>query len=459
MTSTTGQNPGDTTAVGKSRDGVLHNRDFLKLWGGETVSLIGTQITEFTLPLVALLTLGATAFEVGLLNGARYAPVVLVSLFAGVWLDQVRRRPVLVNSNLSRAILIGLVPLAAVTGFLSMELLYVVAITVGALTVVFDVGILSYLPGLVDRRHLVDANSKLQTSFALAGIVGPGLAGLLVGLLDPPVVLAFQTGSLTIAAVLVMLIRKPEPRPAVSADRPSVAKSIAEGLHTVFGDRMLRALLTQSATFNLFQNAVLTVFVVYAVRELRLSPMQLGIVVGSFSVGALFGALVSNRLRLALGFGRALLVVTVMACLSQLLLLTATGSDPLSISLLVAALLVFGVNLAIYNVNTLTLRQSVTPNRLLARMNASYRLILFGAAPLGAVLGGTLAELVGLRSALVIAVIGVTTPLAWIFFSPVFRLKDIPAAPVEPSGSDAPEASQAPSPAPAGNDVPKDRGE
>jgi len=456
MSSTTGQTPSDTAEAGKGRDGVLRDRDFLKLWGGETVSLIGTQITEFTLPLVALLTLGATAFEVGLLNAARYAPVVIVSLFVGVWLDRVRRRPVLINSNITRAILIGLVPLAAVAGLLSMELLYIVAITAGALTVVFDVGILSYLPGLVDRRHLVDANSKLQTSFALAGIVGPGLAGLLIGIMDPPMVLAIQTGTLMFAALLVMMIRKPEVPPEVPANRPSVGNSIAEGLRTVFGDSMLRALLTQSATFNLFQNAVLTVFVVYAVRELGLSSQQLGIVIGAFSIGALLGALISNRLRLALGFGRTLVVVTVMACLSQLLLLTATGKDLISISLLVTALLIFGVNLAVYNVNTLTLRQAVTPNRLLARMNASYRLILFGAAPIGAVFGGTMADLMGLRTALVIAVIGVTTPLLWIFFSPVFRLKDIPTAPIEPSDS---EAESVPTPAPAATDVSKDRSE
>jgi len=444
---------------GRRRDGVLGNRDFVKLWSGETVSLLGSQITEFTLPLVAILTLGATAFEIGLLNATRYAPVVVVSLFAGVWLDRVRRRPVLINANLGRALLIGLVPLAAVTGNLSMELLYLVAITIGVLTVIFDVGILSYLPGLIERRHLVDGNSKIQTSFALAGIAGPGLAGLLVGLLDPPIVLAFDVFTYLASAVLLLAIRKPEPRPEQPAQRPSVASSIGEGLRAVFGSRMLRALLSQSATFNFFQNAVLTVFVVYAVRELDLRPVQLGVVVGAGSVGALVGALFSNRIRLALGFGRALVVVTVVACLSQFLLLIPSGADLLSMVLLAAALAVFGASLTIYNINTLTLRQSVTPNRLLARMNASYRLVLFGSAPLGALCGGALAGAVGLRSALVIAVCGVTTPLIWLLFSPVFRLRDIPTVEDDPAGADAPAAVTTNDPAPTPTDVRKDRSE
>lgn len=463
MTPVTSRSAGDAaTGSGRRRDGVLGNRDFVKLWGGETVSLVGSQITEFTLPLVAILTLGATAFEVGLLNAARYVPVVVVSLFAGVWLDRVRRRPVLINSNVGRALLIGLVPLAAVTGTLSMELLYFVAITVGALTVVFDVGILSYLPGLVERRHLVDGNSKIQTSFALAGIAGPGLAGLLVGLLDPPIVLTFDAVTYLASAVLLLWISKPEIAPEVPEQRPSVSSSIAEGLRMVFGSRMLRALLSQSATFNLFQNAVLTVFVVYAVREIGLHPAQLGVVVGAGSVGALVGALLSNRIRVAIGFGRTLIVATTVACLSQLLLLIPTGADLVSMVLFAGALAIFGASLTVYNVNTVTLRQSVTPNRLLARMNASYRLVLFGSAPLGAVLGGSLAGIVGLRSALVIAVLGVTTPLIWIFFSPVFRLTEIPTVADDPAEPGVPAPTAPPTTstsAPKGTDVRKDRSE
>jgi hypothetical protein len=278
-------------AATQRRDSLMRNRDFVKLWAGETVSLIGTQITQFTLPLVAILTLGATVFEVGVLNATRYAPVVILSLLAGVWLDTRRRRPILIACSLGCAVLIALVPVSYAAGLLSMTLLYVVSALVGSLTVVFDVGVLSYVPGLVAPRHLADSNGKIQSSTALAGIAGPGVAGLLVGILTAPVTLAVDAFSYLCSALGLATIRKTEPAPEVPEQRPSVRASIAEGLRAVYGSAMLRSLLTQSGTFNFFQNALITVFVVYAVRDLGLTPAQLGIVIGAISVGGLTGAL------------------------------------------------------------------------------------------------------------------------------------------------------------------------
>lgn len=430
---------GLTETARERRDGVLRNPDFVRLWVGETVSLIGTQVTQLALPLVAIITLSATVFEVGILNATRYAPVAVVSLFVGVWLDHRRRRPVLIATNLIRAVLTAVIPLAFVLGQLSMGLLYLVCALLGALTVVFDIGVLSYVPSLVDRRHLAEANGKIQVSYSLATAAGPGLGGLLVGLFTAPYVLLLDAGGFLFSAAMMRLIARPEQAPAAPTERTSVWASIGEGWRAVFGSRLLRSLLNQSAAFNLFLNALLTVFVVYAIRNLGLSPAQLGFVIAAGAVGAIVGAYFANRITAGLGLGRTMLACVLGNCLAPLLLLVPSDASIASLAVLVVSQAVSGVGLVVYNVNTVTLRQVVTPNRLLARMNASYRLILFGTVPLGALLGGALGQAYGLRTAMVIATLLMTTPLAWIVFGPVFRLQEMPP----------PAADDAPTPAPA----------
>jgi hypothetical protein len=418
--------------------GVLGNRDFVKLWAGETVSQIGTQVTVFALPLVAILTLNATVLEVGILNALRFVPVIVVGLFAGVWLDRRRRRPVLVACSLSNAVLIGLVPLASAVGLLSLGLLYVVTALVGALTVVFDVGALSYVPFLVERRHLPDSNSKLLASSAVAGISGPGIAGLLIGLITAPVTLSADAVSYLFSALGLLSITKPEPEPQIPAERPSIRRSIAEGFQAVYGGRLLRTLLAQSATLNLCFGAVSTIFTVYAVRVLGLTPAKLGVVIGALAAGGLAGALLATRVRRLLGLGRAMALSTIGVSAAPLLLMIPRNAGPVAILILIAGWLGHGVSISMWNVNTVTLRQALTPMRVLARMNATYRLLIFGALPLGALAGGLLGSAVGLRSALVIALIALTSPVAWLFFSPVFRLREMPLGPLS-------ETSPAPS--------------
>jgi MFS family permease len=412
-----------------ARDGLLANRDFVKLWAGETVSLIGTQVTQFAMPLVAILTLKATVFEVGVLNALRFVPVIVLSLFAGVWLDRRRRRPVLIACALGNAVLIGLVPVSSVLGFLSIGLLCVVVTLAGTLTMTFDVAALSYVPSLVEQRHIAESNSKLQVSTAIAGIGGPGLAGLLVGLITAPVTLSLDAVSYLFSVAGLISIRKPEPAPELPDERPSVSRSIAEGLRAVYGTKLLRALLTQGATLNLFFGSYIVVFVVYAVRVLGLTPFKLGIVMAAAPVGALFGALIATRTRRALGIGRIMAIVTIGTSVAPLAYLIPRGASLGSLAVLIAAQLVYGTSITIFNVNAITLRQVVTPKRVLARMNATYRMLLYGVAPIGAIAGGLLGSAFGLRTALVISVVTMTSPALWIIFSPVFRLTEIPAGP------------------------------
>ncbi|HEU5469675.1 MAG TPA: MFS transporter [Actinophytocola sp.] len=407
---------------------LLRDRDFAKFWGAETISLFGAQVTELAVLLTAVVELGASAFEVGLLNVARFVPFIVLSLLVGVWFDRRRRWPVLVAGNLARALVVGVVPVAALLGVLSVPLLLAVAFLVGVLTVVFDVGSTSYLPGLVDRGRLTEANSRLQTSFSLAAIAGPGLAGLLIGVLTAPNTLVICAAVFAGATVPLALITHREPSPPAGG-QDGLARSIHEGLRAVFGDRTLKNLATQSATYNFFQNIVITVFSVYALRELALSPAQLGFVLAAGSVGTLIGALAAARVAARLGVGSALRVATLIGCVAPILLLVPHGSGPAALVALAAALAVHGANLAVFNITALTLRQCITPDRLLGRMNASYRLLLYGTVPFGAFLGGVLAELVGLRGALIIGVAGLAVPIAWIPFSPAYTIRTMPDKP------------------------------
>jgi len=410
---------------------VLANRSFVKLWAGETVSVTGNVITTFALPLVALVTLHASAFQVGVLNAVRYAPMIMFSLLAGFWLDRHRRKPTLIASDLACAVLIALIPLASVVGSLTIWLLYAVAFIVGIPQVLFDIGCLSYVPGLVERRHLAEANSKLQISYAVAGVAGPSLGGLLIGLLTAPILLTFDAASYLFSMIMLLAIRRPEPCPETTKETASVRSFVAEGLRVVWSNGVLRFLVMQSCAFNLIFNALITVFVVYAIRTLGLSTSELGIVIGSVAAGGFVGAVLANPVRTVLGVGRTLFAATVGTCLSPLLLLVPHGSSPRTLVILALSQSVYGVSVVIYNINSMTLRQMVTPNRFLARMNGSSRMLLFGTALLGALIGGALGSSLGLRPALVITALALTTPIAGILVSPVFRLKDMPSRPDE----------------------------
>lgn len=409
-------------------DGLARDRQFLLFWGSETTALLGSELTRMAYPLIGILTFSATAFQVGLIQAFFYAPVIMFSLLAGVWLDRTRRHRILVATTVARAAVILLIPLAAGTSLLSLPLLYAVVFLMGTLNLVFEVASLSYLPTLVQQQHLAVANSRIQTSYSLAAIAGPALGGALISAVGAPNSLAVTAAGFALSAVLLGAIRRPEPAPPAPAERPTIRSSIREGLRTVFANSMLSNLLGQSAAFNLLQNALSVVFVLYVVRVLGLSPQQLGIVLGAGAVTALLAATMTTRITRRLGLGRTLRVATVGCCVPALLVLVPRDASLTAMALLVLLQALVTFNLVMWNINTLTLRQIVTPRHLLGRMNASYRMVLYGVAPLGALLGGLLGEALGLRATMVTTALLMLLPIGWIFFSPVFRLTRMPEA-------------------------------
>jgi MFS family permease len=413
---------------GDVKDSLWRNPDFVRLWTSETVSLFGTQVTALALPLAAVLSLEASAGEVGILNAARFAPFIVVTLFAGVWVDRHRRRPVLIQSNLGRGILIALIPLAAAGGFLRIEYLYVIAFLVGTLTVFFDLAYQAYLPSLVDRERLTEGNSKLQASASAAEIGGPGLGGVLVQVLTAPYALLADALSYLFSAATLSTIKTPEPAPEDAEERPRTLGAIREGFSFTLGDRYVRPIAAEAASFNLFEQAILTIFLVYAIRELELSAGMLGLVISTGAAGSLIGSILAARPVVRFGLGRTIIGSMVLACAGPILIPLADGPRYVLVPLLMAAFLAYGVGLGVSSVHAVTLRQAVTPAWLFGRMNASYRFFTYGAIPIGALLGGLLAETVGLRPALFISALALLTSLAWVVFSPLGELRELPAA-------------------------------
>jgi MFS family permease len=307
-----------------------------------------------------------------------------------------------------------------------MPSLYLIAFFIGILTVFFDLAYQSYLPALIDRSNLIEGNSKLQTSASAAEVGGPGVAGILVELLSAPMALLVDAISFLVSTLSLLSIRKPEPKPSPKVERGRLFREIAEGLQFVFGSPYLRALAGEAASYNLLSQAMLTVFVLYATRELKMSPGLYGFILAAGSVGALVGAILAAPVARRFGVGTAILGAMVIACAAPILLPLAGGGLGFVAALFMLALFTEGFGVAISNVHVVSLRQTMTPDHLLGRMNASYRLVIFGAIPLGSLLGGALGGTIGLRSTLLVSALALLGAPLWVWFSPVRKLRRLP---------------------------------
>jgi MFS family permease len=411
----------------RAQAGLLQHGDFARLWSAQTISLFGSQVTEFALPLVAIITLKASATEAGLVATARFLPFLLFTIFMGVLVDRSRRLPILVSTNAGRAVLLSLIPLLALVGGLGIPTLIVIAFAVGVLTVAFDLAYLSYVPSLVDRRLLVKANGALETSNSTSQLAGPAFGGVLVQVFTAPLAILVDAISYVASAALLRTIRTREARPE-PAESGRVVADIREGLAFVFRNRYLRALATQAAVWNLFNQVYLLTVTLYTIRELDLSPFFLGLFFSVGSAGGVVGGLIAGRWTRRFGFGVGLLTAMTIDSLAPGLVPLASGPEPLVQATMLVAAFLWGWGLIVSNVNVVTLRQSVTPDRLLGRMTASYRLLSWGGIPIGAAVGGVLADWIGFRPVLVIAAIGMALSLLAIVLSPVPRLKEPPSA-------------------------------
>jgi MFS family permease len=408
------------------RGGLWRHPGFLKLWAAQTVSAFGDQVTLLALPLLAVTTLGAGAGQMGVLRAAETGPILVVGLFAGVWIDRLRRRPILIAADLGRAALLLTVPIAAWLDVLRIELLYLVGILVGTFTVFFEVARQSYVTAVVRRDQLVDANSKLSVSHSGAEVAGPGLAGVSVQILGAPVTLLFDAISFVVSGVLIGRIRSQEPAPPPRRQGSNIWREIGEGLRQVRHDPILRTLAGATGSGNIFENARYAVLVLYMNDDLGLSPATIGLVLGAGSVGYFLGAFLPGWAARRFGLGRAITGSMVVIWLSELLFPLATGPNHIAVPILITALFVSGLAGPAYDVNQFSLRQAITPVALLGRVNASMRVLIRGAVPIGALLGGLIGELFGLRAVMLFGALGGLSSLLWLWRSPIPSLQAIP---------------------------------
>ena len=415
-----------TNVGAKSRKKSLwRHPDFLKLWTGQTISELGSRITREGLPLTAVLVLGAQPEQMGFLAATGAASVLLFGLLAGVWADRIKRRPIMITADLLRAALLATIPAAAFAHRLSMAQLYVVIALAGFCTVFFDVAYQSYLPSLVEREDLVDGNSKLAQSSAIAEIVGPGLTGVLVQLITAPIAILFDAISFLVSAVSVWLVRKPEAGGQLRNHRHLREETIA-GLRFIFGHPLLRPLACFSACGFFCFGFMGTLYVLYTIRDLRMPPAALGVVIAVGGVGAMLGATLAPWVARILGVGRTFIGTMVAVVISYTLIVLAHGPVPMAMSFLVVQQLFGDMGFAIFNVNELSLRQTVAPADVLGRVNAAMQLLTRGIYPLGALAGGALAQNIGIRATLAVAVAGTALSIVWLLASPLRRLREVP---------------------------------
>jgi len=411
-----------------SRRTLWRHRDFLKLWSAQTVTQFGDEITQLALPLVAIITLGATPLQIGLLGTFQFLPFILLTIPAGVWVDRMRRRPILIGADIGRALLLTSIPIAFVGGWLSMEQLYVVGFLVGCLEVFFDVAYQSFLPSVVERDQLQEGNAKLELSNSASAVIGPGLAGFLVQLVTAPFAILFDALSYAGSVVLLLFIRRPEtvelPEHHVDGKRPSMLTEAKEGLRYVLGHRYLRNIAACTGTLNLFGNIGGVVLLLYIVDELGINPATVGLVFAIANLGVLLGALSAERLANRIGVGPTIVWSAFLNPISLVLVALAPPEAP--VPLLIASGIVGAATGVVYNVNQVSLRQAITPERMQGRMNATMRFIVWGTIPIGSILGGALGGLIGLQATIWIGAIGSFLGFLPVFFSQVRSLDRIP---------------------------------
>ena len=373
---------------------LFRDGDFLKLWVGQTVSEAGSQVTGLALPTLAILVLHATPLQVGLLAALEFLPFPTLGLVAGVYADRIRRRPIMIASDLARMALIASIPVAFLLGFRSIEQLYVVGLLVGVFNVFFGISYQSYLPALVNRSDLIEGNTKLEVSRSVAQLSGPALAGFLIQVIGAVRSLWLDAGSFLVSAASLWWIRKPEPQPAPStaSGRSGFWLEMREGIDVVFHNPTLWKIAGATATSNL-SNGAFAVFLIFAYNILHLSPGTVGFIFAAAAVGGLLGALSAGWWARTLGVGLTLFLSLLIGGLVALS--TPLAQYFFTIPFLVVTGFVAGFFGPVYNITQVSLRQAITPDRVQGRMNATMRTIVWGTIPIGSFAGGAVATAIG----------------------------------------------------------------
>ncbi len=396
--------------------------EFLKLWAGQGISEIGSQVSLLALPTVAILVLGATPFQVGLLAACETLAFPVLGLIAGVYVDRLPRRPIMIACDVGRLLALASVPIAFVLGVLAMPQLYAVALLIGVGTVFFDVAYQSYLPALIPRADLIEGNTKLQVTSSVAQMAGPALGGFLIQLIGPARAVAADAASFLVSVVSLVWIRRAEPplSPAGESGRRGFFAEMWEGIQVVFGNSTIWKIAGSTSTSNLGSNLFFAVFLIFVYRTLHLNPGTVGVIFAAGAIGGLLGALMAAWIPRRIGLGPTLFVTILLWGLS--LILVPLAQYGFAIPLLFASMFLSSFVNPVYNINQVSLRQAITPDRLQGRMNATVRTIIWGTNPIGAFIGGIIGSTYGVVPALYVGIAISLLAGFWILLGPI-RLK------------------------------------
>ena len=413
---------------------VWRDRDFTRLWAATTVSMLGSFVTRTALPFAAILVLGAGAGEVAILRAAELVAGLTVGLVAGAWVDRLRRRPILIWADLGRAALLGSIPIAFAFGSLTLVHLVMVAFGAAILTTFFDTADRAFLPTVIGRERLVEANATLTGSSSAAEFVGFGIGGWLIQLLTAPVAIALDAVSFLVSAVLLGTIRTAEPAPQPVDQRASVLEEIRDGLRVTLGDPILRPLALADAAVAGFWGVFGAVYLVFA-TEIGFAPGVIGLVAAIGGLSSLAGAAIAGRAVRRLGVGRFLIGSMVLVAIGNGFIMLTPDAALLGLACLLAQQLLSDSSMTAFDVVAVSIRQATVEDRLLGRVGASFHALAMAAMLLGTVVGGLVAEMVGLRAALAVAASGGIVAVLILWFSRIRGVRDMPGGLPRPASA------------------------
>lgn len=407
---------------------LFRHKSFALLWSSQTISFLGTQITYVALPLTAVVYLHATPMQAGLLSALEQLPFLLFGLLVGVLVDRRARRQLLIWANLIRFAALTWIPAAYLLNVLTMAQLWIVVFVVGTMTVFFEIAYMSYLPGLVDRDRLMEANAKLQASESVAEVAGPGLAGALISVVSTPLLIAVDAVSYLVSVLTLLRMPKdqaPAPTADAETESTSLLASLREGFAVISGNTLLRWCTAAVVLFSLSFSAVMALYFLFLVREAGMGSVEVGLIVAVSSVGGLVGALLSDRLTQWLGVGPTLVVALSLPPLGFLLLSTVHGHSFAPAAIAGAGTFIGFFGIPVFDVTVISVRQAVTPEHLQGRASATVRSLSWGTLSVGALLGGALGGTLGLRTTVQFAALGLFLPPLFLLLSPVRRMRQV----------------------------------
>ncbi len=394
-------------------DSLLRNRDFVTLWGGQSLSVFGTQITQFALPWLVL-DINRSAVTVGALSAISFLPYLIFALPAGVIADRWNRRAIMLVCDAARGLLVFSIPVAYFSGYLTLVQLFIVAALMRFFTIFFDVGYTACLPNLVEKRQLADANGKLELTRSAAELSGQPLAGVLIALFTAAGTMVIDTVSYVASVISLATIKRPFSAPTVRREEGTFWRRMGEGVRFVWGHRLIRALSIATAVGNLATSAIMAVFVYRARIELHFSAAETGIFLASIAIGQFFASLIVGKIARKLSLGRQILLATLFQPLVPLAF-ALTGN----LFLMTGIGIFWGVAVTLLNVPSISLRQAVIPDHLLGRASAAIRMIAWCNIPIGGFAGGLIAAGYGARTTFLCAAVVLALAVLYIATSPI----------------------------------------